>query len=151
VDVLVFTVSGQRYGLAGVDVRRVVHAVAIAPLPRAPAIVEGIINLQGTFVPVLDIRARFRLPSKPLALTDHFIVAVVGARAVAIRADAAVGLFAVDPSAVTDAALVAPNIEMVAGVAKLPDGLALIHDLRAFLSEAEAKTLDDALGDEMSR
>ena len=78
-------------------------------------------------------------------------MAVVGERTVAIRADAAVGLFTVDPGAVTDAALVAPNIEMVAGVAKLPDGLALIHDLRAFLSEAEAKTLDDAIGDETSQ
>lgn len=131
--------------------RRVVHAVAIAPLPRAPAIVEGVINLRGTFVPVLDIRARFRLPGKPLAVTDHFIVAEVGERTVAIRADAAVGLFAVDPDAVTDAALVAPNLEMIAGVAKLPDGLALIHDLRAFLSEAEAMALDDAIGEGASQ
>lgn len=145
-DVLVFNMSGQRYGLYGRDVRRVVRAVAIAPLPRAPAIVEGIIDLQGAIVPVLDVRSRFRLRAKPLAVTDHFIVATAGERTVAIRVDETVGLVPVDPAALSDTSSVAANLELVAGVAKLPDGLVLIHDLGGFLAEAEAVMLDDALG-----
>jgi hypothetical protein len=59
-DIVVFEVGGQVYALPALDVHELIRAVAIVPLPRAPAIVEGIINLRGKIVPVLDIRSRFR-------------------------------------------------------------------------------------------
>ena len=59
--------GADRTGLVGAEVQQVVRAVTIAPLPRAPAIVEGVINLRGALIPVLDIRARFDLPAKKLA------------------------------------------------------------------------------------
>ena len=149
-DVLVFHLNRQRYGLIGADVRQVLRAVTIAPLPRAPAIVEGFINLRGALVPVLDIRARFRLPAKPLAVTDHLIVATAGTRLVALRVDGTVDLMGIDPALIEDPAPLAANADLVAGVAKLPDGLVLIHDLRAFLSAAEADALDEVAGLEVS-
>lgn len=149
-DVLVFHLNRQRYGLIGADVRQILRAVAIAPLPRAPAIVEGIINLRGALVPVLDIRARFRLPAKPLAVTDHLIVATAGTRLVALRVDGTVDLLGINPALIEGPAALAANADLIAGVAKLPDGLVLIHDLRAFLSAAEADALDELAGLEVS-
>jgi purine-binding chemotaxis protein CheW len=146
VDVLVFHLNRQRYGLIGADIRQVVRAVTLAPLPRAPAIIEGIINLRGTLVPVLDIRARFRLPAKPMAVTDHLIVATAGTRLVALRVDGTLDLMEIDPALIEDPAALVENADLVAGVAKLPDGLVLIHDLRAFLSAAEADALDELAG-----
>jgi purine-binding chemotaxis protein CheW len=143
VDVLVFHLNRQRYGLIGADVRQVVRAVTIAPLPRAPAIVEGVINLRGALVPVLDIRARFRLLAKPLAVTDQLIVATAGKRLVALRVDGTLDLVAIDPALIEDPAPLTARTDLIAGVAKLPDGLVLIHDLRAFLSAAEADALDE--------
>src|SRR5882672_6593162 len=77
-EILLFEIGGERYGLPSVDVRELVRAVTIVPLPRAPAIVEGLINLRGRIVPVLDVRSRFRVPAKPLEPSDHFIIASVG-------------------------------------------------------------------------
>jgi purine-binding chemotaxis protein CheW len=142
VDVLVFHLSRQRYGLVGPDVQQVVRAVTIAPLPRAPAIVEGVINLRGALVPVLDIRTRFGLPAKKLAISDQLIVASAGTRLVALRVDGTLDFIAIDPALIEDPAPMLGQSGLIAGVAKLPDGLVLIHDLRAFLSTAEAQALD---------
>src|SRR5205085_11996004 len=86
-DVLVFEVAGRRFGLPAAAVKEVVRAVALAPLPKAPAVVEGVINLRGTVVPVLDIRGRFRLPQKPLAPSDQLIIARTGPRLAALHVD----------------------------------------------------------------
>ncbi|HWA46390.1 MAG TPA: chemotaxis protein CheW [Hypericibacter adhaerens] len=141
-DVLVFLLSGQRYGLIGTDVDQVVRAVTMAALPRAPAIVEGVINLRGRLVPVLDIRARFNLPAKPLSAADRLIVARAGPRLVALRVEGAMDFIAIDPGLIENPASIGTRADLVAGVAKLPDGLVLIHNLRAFLSAAEADAID---------
>ncbi|MGH7614355.1 MAG: chemotaxis protein CheW, partial [Gemmatimonadales bacterium] len=129
---------------AGV-VREVVRAVAIAALPKAPPIVEGIINFRGALVPVLDIRQRFRLPPAPLAPEQHLIIAKTDSRLVALRVDRALDLVVVDQDAIESAARVAPGTEYVAGIAKLTDGLLVIHDLESFLSFEEAGQVDAAV------
>jgi purine-binding chemotaxis protein CheW len=144
-ELLVFEVGGQRYGLPAADVRELFRAVTLTPLPRAPAIVEGVINVRGELVPVLDIRGRFRLPAKPPEPSDHLIVARAGDRLVALRVDRAVELTRLEPAALERAEAVVPGVAYVAQMAKLPDGLLLVHDLKTFLSHAEASELAEAL------
>jgi purine-binding chemotaxis protein CheW len=147
-EVLIFEVGGQRYGLPVADVQELVRAVTVTPLPSGPAIVEGVINLRGCLVPVLDIRARFRLPAKKVEHTDHLIVARAGERPVALRVDRALELRRLEAAHVDSAAKVLPGVAYVAQVAKLPDGLVLIHDLGTFLTQAEAEGLAEALNPE---
>jgi purine-binding chemotaxis protein CheW len=139
--ILVFALGSQRYALWGSDVRELLRAVAVAPLPRAPRIVEGVIDLRGRVVPVLDIRGRFGLPAKPIEPSDHLIVAAVGPRLVVIRVDRALDLVTVEGAELAPAT----GGSYVAGVARLPDGLAVIHDLRTFLEASETVALDQAL------
>lgn len=145
-EVLVFEIAGQRYGVAAAEVREIVAAVTIVPLPRAPAVIEGVINLRGRIVPVLDLRTRFRLPAKPVEHTDHFVVARTGDRLVALRVDRATDLVVLDPADVEDARGVVPGVEYVSWVAKRAQDLVLIHDLATFLSRAEADALDEVVG-----
>jgi purine-binding chemotaxis protein CheW len=145
-EVLVFEVAGQRYGLPTVDVRELVRAVAITPLPDAPAVIEGVVDVRGCVFPVLDVRARFGLSAKPLDPSDHFIVASAGPRGVILRVDRATHLALVDQASVQLPETLGPSATYVAGVAKLEDGLVLIHDLTTFLSAAEAASLEEALG-----
>jgi purine-binding chemotaxis protein CheW len=151
VEVLVFHLSGHRYGVCIADIREVLRAVTLAPLPKALAFVEGIINLRGDLVPVLDFRARFRLPSSAPAVSDHLVVASTGNRVVALRVDGAIDLITIDPEKIESPSRLLPGTEFVAGVAKLPDGLVLIHDLRTFLSQTEADALADLDAVQMSR
>lgn len=141
-DLLTFDLGGQRCALVLADVVEVVRMVAMAHLPDAPPLVEGIINLRGEVVPVLDLRARFGLPPKAIELSDHLLIARAGLRLVAIRVDHARSLVGIEPGDIDRP----PSVgNALAGVAKLPDGLALIHDLATFLSAGEGQSLDAAL------
>jgi len=70
------------------------------------------------------------------------VVARAGPRTVAIRVDHARALVDVGPGDIEDAGSTG---KALAGVAKLPDGLVLIHDLATFLSAAEGERLDAAV------
>jgi purine-binding chemotaxis protein CheW len=144
-EVLVFELGDQAYGLPTADVRELVRAVAITPLPGAPAVIEGVVDVRGLVLPVLDVRARFGLPAKPLDPSDHFIVASAGPRGVILHVDRATHLALVDEALVQGPQTLGPSATHVAGVAKLDAGLLLIHDLTTFLSAAEAASLEEAL------
>ncbi|WP_338863113.1 chemotaxis protein CheW [Myxococcus stipitatus] len=144
-EVLLFTLEGQRYGLPTEDVWELHRAARLTPLPRAPVIIEGLFNLHGRLLPVLDLRRRFRHPPRPLSPSDHFIVAQAGPRRVALRVDRAEGMHVLAPGEWDTSPRELPGVGYVAGAAKLEDGLVLVHDLREFLSEAEALELDAAL------
>ncbi|HEV3261613.1 MAG TPA: chemotaxis protein CheW [Gemmataceae bacterium] len=144
-EILVFEVGGQRYGLPVADVQELVRMVSLTPLAGAPAMVEGVINLRGQITPVLDIRARFHLPAKTVEPGDHLVVARLGDRRLALRVDRALELLRLGPADIANAEGVLPGVDYVAQVAKLPDGLALIHDLRTFLSAEESGALRRAL------
>ena len=145
VEILLFELAGQRYGVPLRSVREVVRAVAITPLPTAPAIIEGIINVRGVIAPVYDLRRRFGLPPKPIEPADHLVIALSQARLVALRVDRADWMAEVPESDIEDATTLVSRADHVDGVAKLPDGLVLIHDIDTFLSQAEAAALDAAL------
>ena len=150
-EVLVFEVAGRKYGLPTADVRELVRAVEITPLPSAPDVIEGVVNVRGQVLPVLDVRTRFRLPPKALDPSDHFIVASAGPRGVILRVDRATHLALVDERDIQAPQTLGAGAEYVAGVAMLEDGMVLIHDLATFLSAAEASSLDLALSEPASR
>jgi purine-binding chemotaxis protein CheW len=145
IEALVFELAGLRFALPMCDVIEVVRAVAIRTLPAAPPITLGIIDVRGEIVPVLDARVRFGLMSKRLDLSDQFVIADAGARRVALHVDAAIGLATLSVLSVEDAANLPRSVQHVAGIAATDEGLVLIHDLKAFLTQAEAQSLDAAL------
>lgn len=151
-DLLEFAVEAQRYAIPVRDVVEIVRAVAVTPLPAAPAIVEGVIDLRGQVVPVLDMRARFGLPPRPVDPSQHFIVARAGERLVVIRVDEAAKVSRVNLDDVEPIARVAPGTRHVAGVMKTADGMVLIHELAAFLTQAENEVLTETVqGEEGAR
>lgn len=139
----VFQLDEQRFALYLSSVKRVVRLVEITPLPKAPDIVLGIINVQGEVVPVFDIRKRFRLPPREASLSDHIIIAGAGKRTVALVADRVNDV--IEGEGVTPSEKVMAGMDYVSGVMKLDGGMVLIHDLDTFLSLAEDKILSDAL------
>lgn len=145
---LAFTIEGQRYALSLFSVERVVQAVEITPLPKAPDIVQGVINLHGRVIPVFNVRRRFRLPEKEIAPDDHMIIARTGKRAVSLAAERVEGVIDESCGDPVPSEEILPELEYVQGVVKLEEGLVLIHDLDTFLSLDEERKLDHAIGEE---
>ena len=143
---LVFTLDDWRYALELSTVERVYRAVAVTPLIGAPDIVLGIINVRGTVLPVVDIRRRFHLPVKNLIPDDQLIIAHSSGRLVALIVDDVAGVIECSGKDITPAGAIVPGMEYVEGVARLKDGIILIHDLARFLSLDEKTTLEQAMG-----
>ncbi len=149
----VFILDDQRYALRLSAVERIVRAVEVTSLPKAPAIVLGVINVQGQIVPVVNLRRRFRLPERDIDVNDQFIIAhtsksgpePVEGRPVALVADTVIGVVEVAGEKITTWDEIVPGLEYLEGVAKMEDGLILIHDLAAFLSLDEENALEEAL------
>src|SRR5262245_6063358 len=91
-EVLVVASDGGTLALPSSDVVEVVRAVAVTPLPKAPAIVEGVMNVRGKVVPVINVRARLGLSAREIAPSDHFVIARVAGREVALHVDQALSL-----------------------------------------------------------
>lgn len=141
----VFLLDAQRYALSLDRVDRVVRAVAVSPLPHAPDIVMGLINVQGRPIPVINVRRRFRLPERRIALTDRIVIAHTDQRPVGLVVDAVADVTAYPAHSMIEAGDILPGLEYVEGVVKLPDGLAYIHDLDRFLSLEEETALAQAM------
>jgi purine-binding chemotaxis protein CheW len=126
-------------------VERVVRAVYLTPLPDAPEIVLGVTNVEGSVIPAVNMRRRFRLPEREIALTDQLVIARTRQRSVALVADAVSGIAEYAEPDIVGAETILPGLEYVDGVVKLDDGLILIHNLEHFLSLEEAASLDRAM------
>lgn len=141
-----FRLGPERYALRLSAVERVVRAVEVTALPRAPAIVIGVIDVEGCVLPVLNLRRRLRLPEREISPADHFLIARTTRRRVALVVDEACGVFECGAAEIVRAAEIVPGLDHIQGVLKVNDGLVLIHDLEAFLSLDEADALDEAIG-----
>jgi purine-binding chemotaxis protein CheW len=146
-QLFVFTLEGCRYALRLSAVERVVRAVEITPLPKAPEIVLGIVNMHGSIVPVVNVRRRFRLPDREIDPGDQLILANTSRWRVALLADSVNGVVECLKQDVISAQRLPPGVKYVEGVVKLEDGMVLIHNLETFLSLDEAKGLDKALNE----
>ena len=140
-----FVLDRQRYALDLSSVEKVVRAVEVTPLPKAPGIVSGVINMQGRVVPVFNIRKRFGLPERELALSDQMIIANTSRRTVSLAVEQVEGTMEQSTLERVMPGKILPEMEYVEGVVKLEDGMVFIHDLDRFLSLEEEKEIDDAL------
>ncbi len=144
-QLLSFTLDARLYALRLAAVERIVRAVELTPLPRAPELIPGLINVQGRIIPVINTRRRFGLPEQDLELSDRFILANTARRTVALVVDAVIGV--VDPleQNMVHPEKITPGLEYIEGVVKLESGLLLIYKLERFLSPEEEAALDRAV------
>lgn len=144
-DLVLFSLDGPGYALPLSTVERVVRIVEITPLPKAPEIVLGVINMQGKVIPVINLRRRFRLPEREIHLEDRLIITRTPKRLVALAADSVAGVHRLEERELVAAGAELPYAGLIGGVVKLEQGLSLICDLEQFLSLDEESSLDAAL------
>lgn len=144
-ELLIFELAGQLYALPSSVVKEVLRAFSAVPIPNAPPIVLGLINVRGEIMPLLSLRTRLGVEEKPLSLTDHFIIAKDEHRQVALRVDRVLNLQRVPFSRPFDPGRFASGSEVISGIATIPEGMVLIHDLGRFLSDSQRAQIDSAI------
>ncbi len=142
---VLMTVDGQAYALPLAAVDRILRMVEVTPLPGAPDVVEGVIDIQGNVVPVVSIRRRLGLTHRRVEVSDSLVVARARKRRLAVIAESVLGVVersGDDVVSTSDIARAAPYIE---GLLKTSDGLVLIQDLDKFFSFDEESSLEQAM------
>lgn len=147
IPIVVFTLDDSRYGLPLGSVERAVRMVEITPLPKAPDVVVGVIDVQGRPIPVVSVRRRFGIAERHLAPEHQLIVATTHRRPVALIVDAVIGVYEYPADQLSPADEILPRLPYIEGVIRLDDGIVVIHDLNRFLSIDEVEALDRALED----
>jgi purine-binding chemotaxis protein CheW len=147
---LVFRLNDRLCALYLEQVLQVVHAVDATPLPQAPDIVLGAIDLHGEIVPLLNIRRRFGFSDRDVRVDDQFVIARTTNRIVALAVDEVQEIIDRPADRIIPAENIVGHLEQVDGVIQLAGGMALIHDLDKFLSLDERRELEDALAGEAS-
>jgi len=140
-----FVLNDQRYALPLDVVERVTRAVEVTPLPEAPPVIRGVINVQGEVVPVVDLLTRFRQPAREIQVTDHFIVASSSTGLVALPVDEAVGLLRDTAGESVAAADVVPNLSYVSDVFLLGPDMVFVLDIDTVLTAEEESAIADAV------
>lgn len=143
-EILLFEAGGRMFGLPIADVERVVHAVRPVPVPHGPVFIEGLLNLHGTALPVIDLNAWFGDAPREVGLNDLMIVLRAGSARVALHAERARGVATIAASAVQPAATVLASGDHFAGVVMIQDEIVLLPDVASFLAAVKNIVLREA-------
>lgn len=138
-------VDGQTYALPLAAVDRILRMAEVTPLPGAPEVVEGVINMQGEVLTVVSIRRRLGLVQRAVGAADSLVVVRARTRRLAIIAESVLGVVERPADAVVSTGDITRGSQHIEGVLKTSDGLVLIYDLDRFFSPEEEQSLDLAL------
>jgi purine-binding chemotaxis protein CheW len=133
-ELLIFEVDGQRHGLPVADVQELLPALSILPLSGTALGVAGVINLRGTILPVVNVRKSLGMPTRPLALSDHFIVIRRGDCRRVLHVDHATELVCLDADALSSVETQGSNGAQKTRVAKVRDGMVVVHEIGDLLA-----------------
>lgn len=142
---LVFALSDLLCALRLSDVERVLRAVEISSVPKAPEIVKGLVNIRGSVIPVLNICKLLRLPEMEMALDDHIIIALTATRPVAIHVGNVIGVVEFNEQDILAPEELYSDIEYLTGVTILKDRIIYIYDLDRFLTAEDRSGIERLL------
>ena len=143
-QLVVFQLGAELYGVEISRVHEIIRLMAITRVPRAPSFVEGVINLRGKVIPVVDLRRRFGLPTAEHTRSSRIVVLEIGDQVVGIIVDGVSEVLRVNTATVEPPSPVVAGIdsEYLHGIAKLADRLVILLDLDRILAREERRALD---------
>lgn len=139
-----FRLAEEEYAVDISAVQEIVRMSSITRVPRAPSFVEGVVNLRGKIVPVIDLRRRFGMASAEPTKATRIIIVDVAGKTVGLIVDAVREVLRLDSDAVSATPeLVASSIDAAffKGVGQLGDRLIILLDLQRLLNMEEIAAL----------
>lgn len=144
-QLVTFELFGEIFALPILDVREIIRPTNITPVPQAPSFVEGVINLRGQIIPVVDLRKRFGLASQQSNDDTRIIVVELGNQLVlGLMVDGVREVERLPTDSITPPpALIAGSIgaEYIKGISNHEDKMIVHIDLRKVFNAQELNAL----------
>lgn len=143
-QLVTFRLGNEEYSLDILKVQEIIRHMELTRVPRTPDFVDGVINLRGRVIPVLDLRKRFGLAADERTNETRIIVVDVDETTVGLKVDAVSEVLRLPADTVEPAPAIVTGSESdyIKGVGKLEGRLLILLDVGRILSRTER----DALG-----
>lgn len=140
-----FRIGRETFGLPIALVREIVRVPEITFVPNAPEYIEGVINLRGRIIPVVDLRKRFGEKITEPNKRNRIVVAELEGRRVGLIVNSASEVLKIAPSEIEAPHEVFQEGELnyITGVGKLKGRLVILLDLNRILQRGELRRLDE--------
>jgi purine-binding chemotaxis protein CheW len=142
-QLVVFELAKEHYGLDIAAVESIIKIQSITAVPHAPSFVEGVTNLRGTVLPVINLRSRFGLPEAEATRDTRIVVVDVDGTKVGMIVDAVTEVLRVPQEAIEPPSplVVTSTSAFITGIAKVNEQLVILVDLGRVLSVEEKTEL----------
>jgi len=139
-----FSIEDELFGINIMNIQEINMVSEITKIPKAPYFVEGIINLRGKVIPVIDIRKRFNLPEKPYDKDTRILVTNLNEKVLSFIVDSVNEVNAITTDNIENPPAYLENVDtkFVTGIAKLEDRIVIILDLNEMFTEEELELLE---------
>jgi chemotaxis signal transduction protein len=136
---ILFYIKGTAYAIPSEQVRQIEMIETITSVPNTARFVEGIVNLRGQVVPVINLRSRFGMEKIDYDLSSRLIVIQIDSRIVGLAVDSAREFVKIDLSKMMQPpeSLATAALDYLSGVVSLSGRLVLIIDLQKLLTYEE--------------
>ena len=143
IQLVTFSIGDEEFGVDILKVQEIIRTMEITKVPRAPEFVEGVINLRGKVIPIIDLRLRFGLQSKKHDKHTRIIVIEITNMIVGFVVDSVSEVLRITAGTVEPPPPVVAGLESeyIQGVGKLEDRLLILLDLDKLLSSEEKLAL----------
>ena len=136
---VVFEVDGREFALPIEDIAEILQMVLITPVPEVPPWVAGVVNLRGRVIPIVDLRTRLGIQTRPPQLNTPILIAEQGTRKLGLIADAVRDVVTLDDAALEPASELGTgdgHEDAVTAVAQTGDRLIVVLDLARVTADA---------------
>lgn len=138
-----FTIGSEEFGVDILKVQEINRMVEITRVPQAPPYVEGVINLRGKVIPIVDLRKRFGLDMKPHDKNTRIVVVDIGGTILGMIVDAVSEVLRLSAATIEAPPEIATGVhsDYIKGVAKLEDRLLIFLDLSRVIDVSEVAAM----------
>ncbi|OGW20220.1 MAG: chemotaxis protein CheW [Nitrospirae bacterium GWB2_47_37] len=145
-QLVTFTLGSEEYAVDILKVQEINRMKEITRVPNSPAYVEGVINLRGKVIPVVNIRKKFGLPEKATDEQSRIMIIDIQGITMGLVVDSVSEVLRVPSDIVEPAPPMTSTIttEFIRGIAKLEDRLIILLDMDRLLGKAEETALIEA-------
>lgn len=150
VQLVTFRVGGEEFGLDVFSVHEILRYQEPTPMPRAPAFVEGVLDVRGTLVPVVDLRRRFEVPDARVDDDTRIVLVDFGGERLGLVVDAVTEVLRVPETDIAPAPKYFRGLaaEFVRGIARTGTRLIVLVEMDRILSSQERIALERAVAGE---
>ncbi|MFN2266764.1 MAG: chemotaxis protein CheW [Desulfonatronovibrio sp.] len=143
-QLVTFKVGSEEFGIEIFSVKEIIRMLNITKVPKAPDFVEGVVNLRGKVIPIIDMRKRFGLDSLNHDKHTRIVVVELEEVMVGFVVDAVSEVLRIPADTVEPPPSVVAGIdaEYIDGVGKLEDRLLIMLDLNKLLKTEEKSSLN---------